>query len=85
MVNITATLGLPTVFVRFNPDQYKPASGKQASAAKRKEVLLRVLEHHMSALNVSPEEAEGSTTGCWMVQLFFDGYDHSTQTELVGV
>lgn len=86
MVNITSTLGMSTVFVRYNPDGYKPARGHRAVGdAKRKEVLITVLQHNMNSLNVTAEDVERSTTGCWMVQLFFDGDDPCKHGELVGI
>jgi hypothetical protein len=39
----------------------------------------------MSDFNVSTEEAERSTSGCWMVQLFFDGDKPSEHSKLVGL
>jgi len=66
MVNITSSFGMPTIFVRYNPDRYKPIRGnRQASFAKRVDVLQQWLKHLMT------ERPMGVVT---FLRLFFDGY-----------
>jgi hypothetical protein len=80
MVDVASTVGLPTVFVRFNPDGYKPAPGTRAvpKMEGRRDVLLKVLRHHLlSGLRVSEEELMQSRTGAWVVRLFYDGDEAS--------
>lgn len=65
MVKIGETLGCPTLFVRYNPDAYAPASGRQLGKRKRRETLERVLAG-------APSFTNDSTVGA--VYLFFDGH-----------
>ena len=65
MVNLAGTFGMAVVFVRYNPDAYKPLRGKQAAFRHRIDVLERWLSHLMR------EPPQGLVT---MIQLFFDGY-----------
>ncbi len=77
MVDIASTIGMCTVFVRFNPDAYKPAPGIRGrpSMQTRRDTLLKVLRHHMEELRVSEEDIARSQTGAWVVRLFYDGDD----------
>jgi hypothetical protein len=83
MVNMTATIGMPTVFVRMNPDTYKPGGSKQASTTERMKVLRKVLEHHLAAFQ--PSDAEANPTGTWAVWLFYDGYTTADQARVLPV
>jgi hypothetical protein len=66
MVNISQSNGMATVFIRYNPDQYKPATGsKQVTIFKRREILLDWIRH---LRKTPPNEFLKS------VYLFFDGY-----------
>ena len=47
MVNLTQALQLPTVFVRFNPDDYKPSKGHQVTVNVRMDELVRVVKMFM--------------------------------------
>jgi hypothetical protein len=69
MVNLASTVGLPTVFVRFNPDAYKPAAGVKATPA---------MERRREAL-------QASATGAWEVRLFFDGDDPAAHGCMAGI
>lgn len=65
MVNIAETLGCPTLFVRYNPDAYTPASGKQLGKRKRIDTLQRVIANPPSFVS---DAAAGA------LYLFFDGH-----------
>ena len=84
MVNITGALGLPTVFVRLNPDGYRPAggAGRQASKNKRRDELLRVLRYHMEELRSACGDSD---TGAWVTELYYDGDDPATHGQLRAV
>lgn len=57
---------MATVFVRYNPDQYKPAAGsKVVSILQRRETLLSWIRH----LRKTPPDAFLKS-----VYLFYDGY-----------
>ena len=61
-------IGKPVIFLRYNPDKYKPAEGQaMESQGKRRETLVRWLEH---VRKTPPPEGEFAV----VVQLFFDGY-----------
>jgi hypothetical protein len=67
MVNVTQALGMPCLWVRYNPDDFK---GQKASLKElhRRDVLLRVLK---ASLTESPR----STSDLLRIQhLFFDGF-----------
>ena len=71
MFNI-ANHTLPVFFVRYNPDEYKPAQGvKRVTKRQREAVLLRVVNDAIT----SPPETEDDV--CRVVYLFYDGFDHT--------
>jgi hypothetical protein len=70
MVNITGSLGMKTLFLRWNPDKYKPLHGKQASKTERLEALQRQLEYWRK----TPLPEDGTT---FVVYMYFDGDDPS--------
>jgi hypothetical protein len=76
MVNITSVLGLPTVFVRFNPDRYKPQHGREAPFTKRRDTLLRVLRHQCAELRA--QEVQSNDTGTWLLHLCCPGRNTAT-------
>lgn len=64
MVNITNAIGLPCVWIRFNPDEYKGSKG--VTDAKRKDTLIRVLNEYLTTPPQSHQEY------CRIIHLFFD-------------
>jgi len=72
MVNISQILNgkteqpKPAVFVRYNPDSYKPKKGRQISNNNRKEKLKEWVAHFLKNKPI---------VFCSVIQLFFDGYD----------
>lgn len=73
MVNISQSLGKPTIFIRYNPDKYsKKIGGRKMdfeSYNKRMETLHRWIIKCASTVPDNYLE---------VVQLFFDGYDQGT-------
>lgn len=68
MLNLAQAFGgTPVLFVRWNPDTYKPAVGKQVSLNKRYDTLCAVLKQYLS----SPCRIRDL---CSVIYLFFDGY-----------
>lgn len=63
MVNISQALGMPTIFIRYNPDKYK--SINQLSTLKRHETLLNWINHIMK---------QKLDTYCKALYLFYDEY-----------
>ncbi len=55
------------LFIRYNPDTYKPLSGKILSQNKRQELLIKYLEMYMS-------ESYEQKHPIGVIYLFFDGY-----------
>jgi hypothetical protein len=73
MVNVAQALQVPTYFVRFNPDAYKPAGAARAEPLRRRfELLLRWLR---ATLRTEPSDVQLSTSGAAVLRLFFDGHD----------
>ncbi len=64
MQNLFYALGMPTRFIRYNPDKYK---GERVLPSKRKQVLLDWLIHYM--------ETEPEDEYLRALYLFYDGYD----------
>jgi len=71
MLNITEDLGRYTLWIRYNPDSYKPAhpNQRQVPKAERLAELGRHIRSALDALPVAPE-SKGA-----VLRLFFDGYD----------
>ena len=66
MANLTSSIGMPCVWIRFNPDAYK-GQGKVTDAI-RKDILIRTLKEYLQA---SPK---GPGDFCRVIHLFFDGF-----------
>jgi len=66
MANLTNSIGMPCVWIRFNPDAYK-GQGKVTDAI-RKDILIRTLKEYLQA------PPKGSVEFCRVVHLFFDGF-----------
>lgn len=72
MVNISQILNgktelpKPVVFIRYNPDLYTPAKGRQVSNNSRKNKLKEWVNHFLK---------NKPTVFCSAIQLFFDGYE----------
>jgi hypothetical protein len=73
MLNISQALGVPTLFLRFNPDGYKPLKGKAVTLASRCEPLLRWIRWLMSPEGEGNPALRGNF--CEVRKLFFDGCD----------
>lgn len=63
MINITGSMGQPTLWVRYNPDEY---TGWQSGmrALERQDYLVRFLRHHLAEPQIDSR----------VVHLFFDGF-----------
>jgi hypothetical protein len=62
----------PFFFVRFNPDDYKPAKGTRTlTKRQREDFLLKMVKSALS----SPPESESDL--CRLVYLFYDGFDQT--------
>ena len=70
MFQIAQALGMPTVFIRFNPDSYKTPSGGKGTAtvATRERELIKWAAHY-AKVGTAPTGAEVSVL--WM---FYDGW-----------
>jgi hypothetical protein len=66
MVNITGSLGMKSLFLRWNPDKYKPLHGREATRIERLEALKKQLEYW----RVTPLPEDGMT---FVVYMYFDG------------
>jgi hypothetical protein len=64
-------IGLENVlFIRYNPDSYKPLSGKAETTVKRKEYLLKYIE--------DLQKDKGDFEGLGVVYLYYDGFERSS-------
>ena len=69
MINIGQALGIKTLFIRYNPDKYKPLTGRpENNQQKRMETLKRQIEHWQT----TPLPTEGV---CFVTHLYYDGDD----------
>jgi hypothetical protein len=76
MVNISQSIGMATIFVRYNPDGYKVPTGiKQFTARAREDVLIKWLTYLIKP------EACPITRGsyCDVLYLFYDGFNNDTE------
>ena len=84
MVNISQSLGLPTHFIRYNPDPYRPEGGKKRvqgdSHAKRMDLLARHLTEMRTEGPVERPEDKGRGY-CTMTRLYFDGWAPAVLSE----
>lgn len=66
MINISQSLGMPTIFLRFNPDKYKPSAGREvADLQQRYETIKQVVEYWKT--HRLPEDGF-----CFVTQLYFN-------------
>ena len=73
MVNISQSIGLPTVFLRYNPDSFKTEKKRyDPPHSTRMKHLNEVLKY---ALDLSPDDLVGY---CSVRRLFFDDWKAST-------
>jgi hypothetical protein len=73
MINISQSLGQPTIFIRFNPDAFKK-NGKVVKnniSSEKFKVLKQVLDN---CLKIVITEIQQSGF-CSMIQLFYDDFD----------
>ena len=79
MLNVSQDLGCFTLWIRFNPDKYKPAQGLQLSSKRRMESLALYLKESLCHIpgGVNLQDA---TCGA-VLRLFFDGYDGTPRWE----
>ena len=71
MVNISQAIGMPTAFVRYNPDVYKPKPGSTAATAREREDTLCAWLSHMLKPEANPATRGGF---CDVLYLFYDGH-----------
>jgi EsV-1-7 cysteine-rich motif len=72
MKNLAEMFFLPTLYIRFNPDEYKTPDLEEVPMKKRLVRLKQVLEKYMNM------EKLGCTIG--IIQLYFDGWVENTPT-----
>jgi hypothetical protein len=83
MLNIAQALGVPTVFLRFNPDGYEPLAGKAVvPLASRREPLLRWIRWLLSPEGDGNPALRGNF--CEVRKLFFDGCDERATPVSIG-
>jgi hypothetical protein len=75
MVNISQALGMPTLFIRFNPDEYKINKVKHnTTTVKRLKDLGEFLKHYMKISNEQLKKYGFLS----VLYLFYDEYDKNT-------
>jgi hypothetical protein len=74
MINITQSLGRPTLWIRYNPDSYKPGvlGQRQVGRKERLQLMGNCIKHAIERL---PGEVLGSERVGAVLRLFFDGFD----------
>jgi hypothetical protein len=71
MINIVHVRGMPTRFIRYNPDTYKPIKGRQVTAVQREKKLIEYIQY---AIKNPPNESFAD-----VIYLFYDKYDTTSQ------
>ncbi len=77
MVNISQSLGLPTHFIRYNPDSYRPQGGKKRVQGETHARRMDLLERHLTKMRAEGPIERPTNKGrgyCTMDQLYFDGW-----------
>ena len=82
MLNISQALAVPTVFLRFNPDGYKPVAGKAVPLESRREPFLRWIRRLLSPDGDGNPALRGNF--CEVRKLFFDGCDGQATPVSIG-
>ena len=82
MVNLSQGGGLPTVFLRINPNGYKPLAGKAVPLVRRRAAFLKWIRR----LTVPGGEGDPTTRGafCEVRYLYFDGCDGQATPTSIG-
>lgn len=78
MCNIAQANGMPTIFIRYNPDGYRDASGKKQddTTYRRRQTLLEWVNHLRKPID------RKVTNFCTAYYLFYDGYVASDVKEV---
>jgi hypothetical protein len=71
MMNVSQDLGCFTLWIRYNPDKYKPTKGSQLSSKRRMKSLALYLREALSQL---PKGVDMIGYGA-VLRLFFDGFN----------
>jgi hypothetical protein len=71
MINVTGAMGLPSLFIRYNPHKYKTASGEQWPIKKRLAELVNVIKYWQN----HPLPSGGQT---FVIYMFYDGEDYNS-------
>jgi hypothetical protein len=82
MVNLAQSAGIPTVFLRFNPDGDMPLTGRAVPLACRCESLIRWLRWMMVVGGEGNPAARGAF--CEVRYLYFDGCDGQAPPTMIG-
>jgi EsV-1-7 cysteine-rich motif len=67
MKEITQSIGMPTIFIRYNPDEYK--SDNELNKTKREQKLIESINHCMTL------EPKNSDEFLRVMYLFYDGFE----------
>jgi hypothetical protein len=73
MINISQSLGLPTWFIRYNPDNYVPYGKSKKEGGEKRDIRLNTLGEHLTiCMNTNP-----TTNNAFLqvIHLFFDNYN----------
>ena len=82
MVNLTGSFGMPTIWIRYNPDSFAGSGGTTTKERVRREQLLKILNWALSSIDSSPKSPEQY---CRVLYLFFDGFCLGKQNELINI
>ena len=75
MINISQALGMPIIFIRYNPDEYKIDNKKKNPAHNTR---MKTLQKWLNwTLNKSFDDLQ-EIGYCSMVQLFYDGWNETS-------
>jgi hypothetical protein len=69
MINISQSLGMPTLFIRFNPDKYRPITGQRRLSDQKR---LEALKNQIDYWSHNPLPTDGF---CFATYLFYDDDD----------
>ena len=77
MVNVGEIFQMPTLFIRYNPDEYKTTDLEEISERKRLSNLKEIIKKYI--------KTETIPALCCMIQLFYDGYSVNQPLEVTTI
>ena len=83
MVNLSQAFGLPTHFIRYNPDEYKAHGGRRKTKGESTTRRHALLAKHLDEVRAPRTSEEGPY--CSMTRLYYDDWKPSRAGEVIEI